>query len=199
MLKAVHACFFLLACFYFSCNSKKNYTGPAVKIETNYGDIIVELYPKKAPKTVAAFLSYVDSGYYKKASFYRVLKAEDQPSNAFKSNLIQGGIWQTKNKFQMNLPCIPLETTKETNVHHADGTISLARSTPNSGNSEFFILIGDEGKSYDYGGDANSDGQGFAAFGKVVEGMSIVKQIHAQPDNETIFRPPIAINNIVKL
>lgn len=200
MSKFINACLVLMSLFYFSCHPQKKYNEPTVKIETNFGDIIVELYPQKAPKTVAAFLSYVDSGYYKNGSFYRVLKSEDQPSSSFKSNLIQGGIWQTKNKFQTSLPGIPLETTKETGILHKDGIISLARSTPNSGNTEFFILIGDEaGKAYDYGGDANSDGQGFAAFGKVVDGMDVVKQIHEQPDNETNFTPPIAIKDIVRL
>ncbi len=183
-----------------SCHEQKKYRQPAVKIETNYGDIIVELYPDKAPKTVAAFLSYVDSGYYKGGTFYRVLKGEDQPSNAFKSDLIQGGIWQTKNKMQIKIPGIPLETTQQTGLHHHDGTISLARLGPDTGNTEFFILIGDQaGKDYDYGGDANADGQGFAAFGQVVDGMDVVKQIHEQPDYNTNFTPPIAINNIVKL
>ena len=198
MSKPLFVSLILVVSLFFSCHSKKAYNEAVVKIETNYGDIIVELYPKQAPKTVAAFLSYVDSGYYKDASFYRVLKAEDQPSNAFKSDLIQGGIWQTKNKLQTSLPGSPLETTRNTGILHKDGTISLARSTPNSGNSEFFILIGDS-KAYDYGGDANPDGQGFAAFGKVVEGMDYVKQIHAQPDNNTRFTPPIAIKNIVRL
>lgn len=188
-----------MVCISFSCKQKKTYTEPAVKIETNYGDIIIELYPGKAPKTVAAFLSYVDSGYYKNASFYRVLKSEDQPSSSFKSDLVQGGIWQTKNKLQTSLPGIPLETTQQTGILHKDGIISLARSTANSGNTEFFILIGDiAGPAYDYGGDANADKQGFAAFGKVVEGMDVVKQIHQQPDNETSFTPPIVIKDVVR-
>ena len=183
-----------------SCHPGKQYKKPAVKIETNYGDIIVELYADKAPKTVAAFLSYVDSGYYKGGSFYRVLKAEDQPSSSFKSDLIQGGIWQTKNKMQVTIPGIPLETTQQTGLHHHDGTISLARLGPNTGSTEFFILMGNEaGKDYDYGGDANEDKQGFAAFGQVVEGMDVVKQIHEQPDYNTNFTPPIAITDIVKL
>lgn len=200
MPKVINVCLVLITCFCFSCHEKKTYTKPTVAIETNFGDIIVELYPGKAPKTVAAFLSYVDSGYYKGASFYRVLKAEDQPSSSFKSDLVQGGIWQTKNKLQLGLPGIPLETTKETGLLHKDGTISLARLGPNSGNTEFFILIGSTAaKAYDYGGDANADGQGFADFGQVIEGMDFVKQIHSQPDDETNFTPPIVIKNIVRL
>ena len=190
---------FLLAgiFIYFSCSHKK-YKEPTVKIKTNFGDILVELYPERAPKTVAAFLSYVDSGYYKNSSFYRVLKEEDQPSNAFKSQLIQGGIWQSQYKKQLSLPGIPHETTRQTGILHKDGTISLARTAPGTANTEFFIVIGDQ-PAYDYGGAANPDGQGFAAFGKVIEGMDAVKQIHEQPDNQTSFTPPLKIINIVRL
>ncbi len=190
--------FFLCSIFfYFSCTPKK-YNEPTIKIETNFGDIIVELYPAKAPQTVKAFLSYVDSGYYKNSSFYRVLKAEDQPSNAFKSELIQGGIWQTNYKKQQTIPGIPLETTKQTGVLHKDGAISLARTDPGTASTEFFICVGDQ-PAYDYGGSANSDGQGFAAFGKVIEGIEYVKQIHDQPDNATSFTPSITIRNIKRL
>ncbi|HVZ98235.1 MAG TPA: peptidylprolyl isomerase [Chitinophagaceae bacterium] len=200
MFKKIFNIAFLSGVLLASCHQQKKYRQPAVKIETSYGDIIVELYPDKAPKTVAAFLSYVDAGYYKGGSFYRVLKSEDQPSSSFKSDLIQGGIWQTKNKMQTGIPGIPLETTQQTGLHHHDGTISLARLGPNTGSTEFFILIGDEaGKDYDYGGDANEDKQGFAAFGQVVDGMEVVKQIHEQPDYNTSFTQPIAISNIVKL
>ncbi len=184
-------------CFYFSCTPTK-YKESTVKIETNFGDIIVELYPEKAPETVKTFLSYVDSGYYKNSSFYRVLKAEDQPSNAFKSELIQGGIWQSDYKKQQTIPGIPLENTKQTGILHKNGVISLARTTPMTGNTEFFICLGDQ-RAYDYGGSANPDGQGFAAFGKVIEGMEYVKQIHDQPDNATTFTPPIKIKNIIRL
>ena len=184
-------------CFFYSCKHKI-YKEPTIKIETTFGDIIIELYPEKAPKTVTAFLSYVDSGYFKNGSFYRVLKEEDQPSSAFKSNLIQGGIWQTQNKKQLTVPVIPHETTKQTGILHKNGTISLARNAPGSASTEFFIVIGDQ-PAYDYGGDANADGQGFAAFGRVIEGMDVVKQIHEQPDNETNFKLPLPITDIVRL
>jgi peptidyl-prolyl cis-trans isomerase A (cyclophilin A) len=198
MFKIIKAFLLIVGCFCFSCNQKTIYKRTTVKIETNFGDIIVELYPEKAPKTVVAFLSYVDSGYYKNGSFYRVLKAADQPSSSFKSDLIQGGIWQTKNKKQISLPGIPHETTKQTGILHKDGTISMARLAPGTASSEFFIVIGDQ-PAYDYGGDANADGQGFAAFGKVIKGMDVVQQIHEQPDNETNFTPAIKIIDIVRL
>ncbi len=187
----------LFSCLFAACTQTK-YKEPTVKIETNFGDIIVELYPEKAPKTVAAFLSYVDSGYYKESSFYRVLKEEDQPSIAFKSELIQGGIWGIKNKLLASLKGIPHENTNETGILHKDGTISLARGDTGTATSEFFICVGDQ-PAYDYGGAANADKQGFATFGKVIKGMEYVRQIHSQPDNNTSFLPPIEIMNIVRL
>ena len=187
---------FIVQCF-LSCSHPK-YKDPHVLIETNFGDIEVEVYPDKAPKSVAAFLSYVDSGFYKKSSFYRVLKEENQPSASFKSELIQGGIWQTNYKKGVSLPGIPHEPTNKTGILHKNGIISLARTTPGTASSEFFICVGDQ-PVYDYGGDANTDRQGFAAFGKVFKGMDIVRKIHQQPDNEESFYPPIEISDIKRV
>ena len=174
------------------------YKQPTIKIQTNFGDIIVELYPEKAPKTVAGFLSFIDSGYFKNSSFYRVLKKEDQPSNAFKSELIQGGIWQTDYKKQITIPGIPHESTKESGLLHKTGIISLARAAPGTASTEFFICLSDQ-PVYDYGGEASPEGLGFAPFGKVIKGMAIVRQIHSQPDVDTRFTPPIKIKNIKRL
>lgn len=184
----------------YSCTqTHKTYSKPTVDIETYYGDIIVELYPEKAPKTVAAFLSYVDSGYYKNTSFYRVLKKDDQAMNVAKTQLIQGGLWHTKFKLQQTIPGIPLETTKQTGILHQYGVISLARNADdNSGNTEFFICLDDE-PDYDYGGDASPDKKGYATFGKVIEGMQYVRQIHQQPDTATTFYPAIKILDIKRL
>ena len=116
-----------------------------------------------------------------------------------KAQLIQGGLWQTKLKKQQTIPGIPLETTKETGILHTEGVISLARGLEaNSGNTEFFICMDDE-PDYDYGGDASPDKKGYATFGKVIDGMKYVRQIHEQPDFETNFRPPIKIINIIRL
>lgn len=180
-----------------SCQSKQ-YTHPTVLIKTTYGKIYVELYPDKAPKTVASFLNFVDSGVYKPGSFYRVLKAEDQPSSSSKSELIQGGIYRTKPGLLASRKTVPLETTKQSGLHHTSGTISLARTTPNSGSTEFFICVGDQ-PVYDYGGEANADGQGYAAFGKVIEGMDVVRKIHEAPSNGDQFQPPVPIKNIIKI
>ncbi|MEO9210837.1 MAG: peptidylprolyl isomerase [Ginsengibacter sp.] len=180
-----------------SCDTT-HYNDPTIKIESSYGDIYVELYPKKAPKTVAGFLKFVDAGYFKNTSFYRVLKKEDQPSNAFKTQLIQGGLWQVNYKKQISIPGIEHESTQQTGLSHTNGVISLARDTLGSASTEFFICIGDD-HVYDYGGEASNDGQGFAAFGMVVKGMAIVREINKRPDFDTEFKPPIEIYNIKRV
>jgi peptidyl-prolyl cis-trans isomerase A (cyclophilin A) len=181
----------------YACTSSKD-QNPHVLIETKFGDIEVELFPKQAPKTVAAFLSYIDSGYYNKATFYRVLRDDEQPTNAPKSELIQGGIWQTDYKLAATIPGIVHESTKQTGLHHKNGTISLARSTPGTANTEFFICVGDQ-PGFDYGGANNPDGQGYAAFGSVVKGMSVVKSIYEAPETDGTFEPLIYINKIKRL
>jgi peptidyl-prolyl cis-trans isomerase A (cyclophilin A) len=187
----------IFICCLYACSSSKN-ENPHVLIETKFGDIEVELYPKQAPGTVAAFLSYIDSGYYSKATFYRVLRDDEQPTNAPKSELIQGGIWQTNYKLAATIPGIAHESTKQTGITHTDGTISLARSTPGTANTEFFICVGDQ-HGFDYGGANNPDGQGYAAFGRVVKGMSVVKSIYNAPETDGTFDPLIYIYKIKRL
>ena len=182
--------------FLFIACSSSNSKYPHVEIRTKFGDIEVELYPDKAPKSVAAFLSYVEAGYYKDASFYRVLNTGNQPSNAPKAELIHGGIWRKRNK--PTVPRIPHEPTNQTNILHTDGAISFARQEPGSAGTEFFICIGDQ-PGFDYGGDNNPDRQGYAAFGKVIKGMNVVMKIYSQPEEEQYFNPPLFIYNIVRL
>ncbi len=180
-----------------ACTSSKN-QNPHVLIETKFGDIEVELYPKQAPITVAAFLSYIDSGYYNNATFYRVLRDDEQPTNAPKSELIQGGIWQTSYKLAATIPGIAHESTKQTGILHTNGTISLARSAPGTANTEFFICVGDQ-HGFDYGGVNNPDGQGYAAFGRVVKGMNVIKSIYDAPETDGTFDPLIYIYKIKRL
>ena len=186
----------LLLLFCWSCKEAKK-TGTFIRIETQFGDIHLQLYPEKAPKTVGAFLSYIDSGFYTNSTFYRVLKAENQPSNGFKSELIQGGIYQSNYGRSIKLKGIPHESTLQTKLTHQNGTISLARTTPGTASSEFFICIGNQ-PAYDYGGDANPDKLGFAAFGKVIKGFETLKKIHTQTENGEDFDPPVKIINITR-
>jgi peptidyl-prolyl cis-trans isomerase A (cyclophilin A) len=179
-----------------SCHSSNPDT-PHVLIRTRAGDIEVELYLRRASLTAGAFLSYVDSGFYKNGSFYRVLNEDNQPTGADFSKLIQGGIWNTNHAKAVSLPGVPHETTQQTHILHTDGVISLARQTPGTGTTEFFICIGDQ-PGFDYGGANNPDKQGYAAFGKVVKGMDVVRAIYGMPENNQSLTPPVAILNITR-
>ena len=180
-----------------NCTNRK--TGnPHVQITTRFGDFEIELYPKQAPVTVAAFLSYIDSGYYDKSSFYRVLVDEDQPSYAPKSEIIQGGIWKANSKLLNKIPGIKHETTRQTKLSHTDGTVSLARLAPGTAHTEFFICLGDQ-PGFDFGGENNPDGQGYAAFGRVIKGMDVVRRMYAAPEKDGEFTPQIFIYRIRKL
>lgn len=145
-----------------------------VIIKTTKGDIIVKLYPKKAPKTVANFLRYVDEKHYDNQSFYRVVRLDNQSENPNPIQVIQGGIYDET--FHAHPP-IEIETTQQTRLSHKIGAISMARSTPNSATTEFFIVLNENQPQLDYGGKRNPDGYGFAVFGKVVKGMNVVKDI----------------------
>lgn len=179
-----------------SCNQPK-YKNPHILIDTSLGDIEVELFPDKAPKTVAAFLSYVDSGFYDKTSFYRVLKSDDSPSDN-NTGIIQGGLWQTNPNKKITIPGIPHETTTQSGLTHQSGTISLARLAPGTANTEFFICIGDQ-SPLDAGSSGTEDGQGYAAFGKVFKGMPIVRKIQAKESQGDKFDAPIEIRKITRL
>ncbi len=145
-----------------------------VNLVTTAGEIRFELYPDQAPLTVANFLKYVDGGHFEGGSFYRVVRMDNQEQNTVKIEVIQGGL--AGKEEAVSFDPIALERTSETRLKHLHGTLSMARSEPDSGTSEFFVCINDQ-PSLDYGGERNPDGQGFAAFGRVVEGMDVVQRI----------------------
>lgn len=184
---------FTLSLLLAACGTK--YKNPHIEIQTKFGDIEVELYPDQAPKTVANFLAIIKRGFYKNSTFYRVLNDENQPSNAPKAELIQGGIHYTSKAVMSGLPH---ETTKQTGILHKRGTISMARLEPGSAGSEFFICLADQ-PGFDFGGENNADKQGYAAFGKVVKGMDIVNKIYNQSEDNQLFDPKIPIYDIIQL
>ena len=188
--------FIFFAMLFMACHQTE-YKNPHIVINTQLGDIEVELFPDQAAKTVAAFLSYIDSGFYNKTSFYRVLKTEELPT-VNNTGIIQGGMWQTNPGKKITIPGIEHETTKQSGLTHQSGSISLARTTPGTANTEFFICIGDQ-SPLDFGRRGTEDGQGFAAFGKVFEGMDIVRKIQAQKSHGDKFDAKIEINKITRL
>jgi peptidyl-prolyl cis-trans isomerase A (cyclophilin A) len=144
-----------------------------VTLTTTQGPIVLELEKERAPITTANFLRYVDQKRLDGTAFYRAAKAPNAPEYG----LVQFG---TRNDPKKTLPPIAHEPTTKTGLTHKSGTISLARSAPGTGAGDFFILVGDT-PSLDANPSAPGDNQGFAAFGHVVEGMDLIKQILAAP------------------
>ena len=169
---------------------------PKVVIQTSMGDITVELESEKAPNTTKNFLRYVTAGRYKNGKIHRTVTMDNQPDKKIKIEVIQGGTSAEQEKHAF--PAIKLERTKDTGIKHLDGTISMARDGADTATSDFFICIGDQ-PELDFGGKRNPDGQGFAAFGRVIKGMDIVRKIQSQPATEQTLTPPIAIKNIRKI
>ena len=145
-----------------------------VKLATSEGAIRFELYPDKAPVTVANFLKYIDGGHFEGGSFYRVVHLGNQAQNMIEIEVIQGGLSGVEDA--QSFDPIALERTNATRLKHRDGTLSMARGDPDSGTSEFFVCVNEQ-PSLDFGGKRNPDGQGFAAFGRVIHGMEIVRRI----------------------
>ena len=161
-----------------------------VLIRTEMGDIEVELEPAKAPATTANFLRYVDKKFYDGGRFHRTVTPGNQPDNKVKIEVIQAGPAPTRSGDEF--PPVKLERTRDTKLGHKDGTISMARDGPDTATSDFFLCVGDQ-PELDFGGKRNPDGQGFAAFGRVVRGMEVVKKIQAAPADGQTLRPPVKI------
>jgi peptidyl-prolyl cis-trans isomerase A (cyclophilin A) len=161
---------------------------PRVTIKTDLGDIVVEIEAGRAPVTAANFLRYVDAGLYDGSTFHRTVTLDNQPDNAVRIEVIQGGQLPAAKEF----PPIAHETTTATGLRHVDGTISMARDKPGTAASSFFICINDQ-PELDFGGRRNPDGQGFAAFGRVVEGMAVVRAIQRRPARGQQLAPPVRI------
>ena len=169
-------------------------TLPRVIIETELGKIEVEIDSIHAPLTAANFLRYVDLGFYRFGRFHRTVRPDNQPADKVKIAVVQAGLDSLRVK---DFPPVALERTRATGLSHKDGTISMARDEPNTATSDFFICVGDQ-PALDFGGKRNPDGQGFAAFGRVMLGMDVVRKIHAAPATGQRLEPPIRIIDIAR-
>jgi peptidyl-prolyl cis-trans isomerase A (cyclophilin A) len=167
-----------------------------VLIQTEKGDIDVELNAAQASITSANFLKYVDGKFYDGGRFHRTVKPDNQLDNKVKIEVIQASTSPEKTK--QEFAAIKLERTRDTKLSHKDGTISMARDGPDTATSDFFICIGDQ-PELDFGGKRNPDGQGFAAFGRVVKGMDVVKKIQAAPAEGQTLTPPMKILKITRI
>lgn len=141
---------------------------PRVRLETNMGNIVVELYPDKAPKTVANFLQYVRDGFYNGTIFHRVIS----------NFMIQGGGFTKDYKRKQTRP--PIMNEADNGLKNLRGTIAMARTfEPHSATAQFFINVVDN-PFLDHKNDTPR-GWGYAVFGKVVKGMDVVDKIRNVP------------------
>ena len=151
-----------------------------VRVQTELGDIVIEVDPVKAPLTTANFLKYVDGGHYDGGRFHRTVQMDNQPESTVKIEVIQAGV--NPDRAKEGFAAIQLERTSVTGILHKDGVVSMARGAPDSATSGWFVCINDQ-PSLDFGGNRNPDGQGFAAFGRVITGMDVVRKIQAAPSS----------------
>jgi cyclophilin family peptidyl-prolyl cis-trans isomerase len=169
---------------------------PRVLIQTTAGDFEVALDARRAPVTVGNFLRYANAGLYADGRFFRTVTANNQPTNTVKIAVVQAeGSAAKTNEF---FASIVLERTRDTGLRHLDGTISMARDGPDTAQDSFFICVGEQ-PELDFGGRRNPDGQGFAAFGKVVKGMEAVRKIHAAPADGQALKTPVRIQRVIRL
>jgi peptidyl-prolyl cis-trans isomerase A (cyclophilin A) len=170
--------------------------GVPVAIETTRGTIRVLVDTIHAPVTGSNFLRYVDGHFYDGGSFFRTVRADNQATDPVRIAVVQAGADSVRQR--AHYAPIPLERTTVTGLHHVDGTLSMARNTPESATSSFFVCVGDQ-PALDFGGARNRDGQGFAAFGHVVSGMDIVRAIWASQADGQRLMPPIAIKRVYRV
>ena len=168
-----------------------------VILQTRLGDIEVEVYVRQAPASAGSFLQYVDLEDDVAATFYRTVSLANDNGSP-KISVLQGGLADDG----AVLAPVVHETTKDTGIRHRDGVLSLARAEPGTASgAAFFICIGDQ-PALDFGAMRNPDGLGFAAFGKVVRGMSVVREIHeleAKGDSDSPYTDGQILTKPVKI
>jgi peptidyl-prolyl cis-trans isomerase A (cyclophilin A) len=166
----------------------------AVRLETSLGSIVLAIDTAHAPVTAANFLKYVDGGFYDGGRFHRATRPDNYtpaPPNRPMMEIIQGGI--NPERRAAAFPPIPLERTSVTGIKHVRGVVSMARGTAaDTATSDIFILLDDQ-PSLDFGGQRFDDGQGGAAFGRVISGMDVVRKIQQQPVQGQNLTPPVPI------
>ncbi|MFD1611413.1 peptidylprolyl isomerase [Sphingomonas tabacisoli] len=142
---------------------------PRVAIKTSLGTILVEVNERAAPISSKNFLRYVDAGKLDGTTFYRAARSPSAPQ----FGLIQGGIDHDMRRAFFS---IDHEPTSKTGLKHVDGTLSMARNAPGTAMGDFFICVGAQPSL-----DARGNYPGYAAFGRVISGMGVVKKILAAP------------------
>jgi peptidyl-prolyl cis-trans isomerase A (cyclophilin A) len=161
-----------------------------LRLQTTLGRIDLQVDLQHAPQTACNFLKQLALGAYDGGYFGRTVRPDNQTAARAPISVVQGYANPERNPGALG--ALPLERTSKTGLLHLDGTISMARVGPDDATSEFFICIGDQ-PELNYGGRRNPDGQGFAAFGRVVRGMDVVRRIQQSPAIGESLSPPIVI------
>lgn len=181
-----------------ACGSGENYptegaefidpgTPIEVVLETDLGDIHIEVYPERAPLSSRDFLYYVDKGLYTDQGFYRSVSPENDNLDMGMS-LVQGG-----REDLVELTLVEHESTKDTGLSNSVGSVALARQELGTGSAAFFFINLDDNAMLNHGGARNPDGQGFAVFGRVTQGLEVAYRIQNLPTykkGEDINQPP---------
>jgi peptidyl-prolyl cis-trans isomerase A (cyclophilin A) len=171
-----------------------------VRVETTLGPFDIAVDTKRAPVTSANFLKYVDGGFYDNGRVHRATRADNykpNPPNRPLLEIIQADI--NPARAAERFPAIPLERTSVTGLSHVVGTVSMPRGqAPDSARSGFVVHFNDQ-PSLNHGGMRFDDGQGTAAFGRVVAGLDVARKIQQQPVKEQALDPPIVIKRISRL
>jgi peptidyl-prolyl cis-trans isomerase A (cyclophilin A) len=163
-----------------------------VRIETELGDIELELFEQQAPASAGYFLADVRAALYDGSSFFRIVTLSNQTVEKHRRiAVIQGGLRYEREDLP---PAIPHETTAMTGLRHLKGTVSLARFAPGAVYHSFFICLRNE-PVLDFGGARHPDGQGFAAFGRVMAGFDVVQSIYARAEKAEYLKNEIAIRH----
>lgn len=159
-----------------------------VVLETELGNIHIDVFTDRAPKSSADFLYYVDKGLYSDQGFYRVVTPQNDTQNMDLS-IIQGGRLDLK-----DLTLVPEhESTQKTGFRNVTGSLALARGEVGSASAAFFFINLDDNKVLNHGGARNPDGQGFAVFGRVTQGLEVAYHIQQQMTStkeEADLQPP---------
>jgi peptidyl-prolyl cis-trans isomerase A (cyclophilin A) len=165
----------------------------SVEVATALGRFSLDIREDAAPASAAYFLADVRAGLYDGSSFFRIVTlANQRVEEGRRIEVIQGGFRDAREDLP---PVIPHETTAMTGLRHLKGTVSLARFAPGAVYHSFFICLRDE-PALDFGGTRHRDGQGFAAFGRVTDGMAVVREIQRSSATGQSLTPPIPIFTI---
>lgn len=151
-----------------------------VRLETEAGPILLALDARRAPVTAANFVRYVDEKRFDGTFFYRAARTKGASGRGF----VQGGI---RHSARRAFPPIAHEPSGKTGLRHVDGTVSMARAAPAGAMGDFFIIVGGAMPAMD----SKPGSPGFAAFGRVEEGMDVVRNILAAPTVPNAGRGPM--------